>query len=101
MEKSDIKRVLKMNKRAVNDVECHIIEADFDHVSNEILKLVSKNECISHVNDCITKPPLGIIPKNIWIDIRRSELLEAIGRYAGAKKEIPQDWVDEINGYSR
>ena len=41
------------------------------------------------------KPPLGLMPKNIW-EIRRIwKISEAIDRYLEAGMKIPAEWVDE------
>lgn len=43
------------------------------------------------------KTPLGVTPRNIWINSRIVSLREAIVRYASAGVRIPQEWVDEYN----
>jgi len=51
------------------------------------------------------KPPLGLIPKNIWFeDIqdkhaqeRIQEVKEAMLRYMCDNMAIPEDWYDEYN----
>lgn len=42
-------------------------------------------------------PPLGIMPKSIWQEQRRSELAEAIQRRLEAGFEIKKEWIDEWN----
>ena len=59
------------------------------------------NEILHDVSDKIEKPPLGIMPKKLWIEFRRNEIIEAIIRYSEALKEIPQEWVDELNEHCR
>ena len=45
----------------------------------------------------IKKPPLGIMPKDMWDFIRKNELIKAMCRYLNAEKDIPKEWVDEYN----
>lgn len=41
------------------------------------------------------KPPLGIMPKKIWIEQRMKVIGRAMFRYLEAGKEIPEEWKDE------
>jgi hypothetical protein len=41
------------------------------------------------------KPPIGIIPKKIWQEIRFRELCQAILRYLEADIMVPKEWIDE------
>lgn len=43
----------------------------------------------------LEKPPIGLRPRFIVDESRYSEVLEAMCRYAKAKKEVPQEWKDE------
>lgn len=43
-----------------------------------------------------TKPPLGLMPRNIWIDNRKSEVIDAIHRYLDAGKDVPAAWLEEL-----
>jgi len=47
------------------------------------------------------KAPIGIISKNIWESIRFQELREAIKRYLDADLQIPIQWIDEYNEFSK
>ncbi|MCC9023014.1 hypothetical protein [Bacillus nakamurai] len=44
-----------------------------------------------------TKPPLGVIPKQLHDLYRFSELRNAIKRYIDAECGIPIEWVEEYN----
>jgi len=45
----------------------------------------------------IPKPPIGIIPKFIWIEQRIDELKQAIVRYLDADRLDPvEEWLTEI-----
>jgi hypothetical protein len=43
------------------------------------------------------KPPLGVMPKDIWDFLRIKDLKAAIDRYETAKMEVPHDWIKEYN----
>jgi len=43
------------------------------------------------------KPPLGLKPRYIAYAERKLEVLEAICRYVKDGKEVPKEWVDELN----
>ena len=42
------------------------------------------------------EPPLGAMPKKVWLVKRRNDIGSAIGRYASEGLEIPLDWIDEL-----
>ena len=41
-------------------------------------------------------PPVGIMPKWRWDQIRAENLCEAINRYNQAGYPVPKEWVDEL-----
>lgn len=41
------------------------------------------------------RPVLGLLPKEIWLDLIFDELKKAIARYTNANIEIPKEWTDE------
>ena len=43
------------------------------------------------------KPPLGLIPRNIWLSKRLFDIKEAIKRYLDADYPIPDKWIEEYN----
>jgi len=43
------------------------------------------------------KPPLGVVPRKIWLRTRMVNLQQAIIRYAQAQQPIPVEWVAEYN----
>lgn len=43
------------------------------------------------------KPPLGLLPRNIWEINRLIDIKETIQRYIRANKPIPVDWIEEYN----
>jgi len=45
------------------------------------------------------KPPLGIMPRYRWLELRQEELEAAIDRYVAAKKDIPYEWFAEYSDY--
>lgn len=46
------------------------------------------------------KPPLGIQPKEIWINERKKALEDAIMRYLNEGNAIPIKWIEELNEYN-
>lgn len=46
------------------------------------------------------KPPLGVMPRDIWEQKRKEELAEAMARYMEAGKRIPKEWLEEYNEIS-
>ena len=46
------------------------------------------------------KQPLGIMPRDVWIDRCRADrlnsILDAIARFKNARRPIPQAWLDEL-----
>jgi hypothetical protein len=42
------------------------------------------------------KPPLGIIPEDIWKSQRKEELKKAIARYKQEELEVPYEWYQEL-----
>jgi len=43
------------------------------------------------------RPPLGLIPKDIWKWQRLQAINEAIERYVNSNMEIPDEWIEEYN----
>lgn len=43
------------------------------------------------------KPPLGIVPRYIWEEKRRDELVKAMNRYTAAGCRVPPEWIAEYN----
>lgn len=43
----------------------------------------------------LEKPPLGLMPKNIWIEKRIEDIAQAIRRYIESNFHVPQEWIDE------
>lgn len=50
---------------------------------------------------CIRKPPIGLTPINIFLELqnkqRVQEILDACSRYNEANMNIPQEWIDELS----
>ncbi|MEG0380552.1 MAG: hypothetical protein RR603_02500 [Kurthia sp.] len=43
------------------------------------------------------KPPLGLKPRNLFLEERAYEITEAIQRYFEAGQEVPVNWIEEYN----
>jgi len=46
--------------------------------------------------DCLTRPPVGLMPKTIHDTKRALSILDAMERYATAAKPVPVEWVHEL-----
>lgn len=54
--------------------------------------------CIQYIAErSISKPPLGLTPKDIWIKQRLQEIKDAISRYLEADYIVPNEWFDEYS----
>ncbi|WP_315307267.1 hypothetical protein [Enterococcus devriesei] len=58
-------------------------------------------EHIGGINFDSRKPPIGIIPKELWIEQRKLELKAAIKRYFEADFKVPIEWIEELNSYQK
>lgn len=45
----------------------------------------------------IVKPPIGVIPYEIWLERRCVDLWNAIQRYKEANLDYPPDWLTELS----
>ncbi len=43
------------------------------------------------------KPPLGVLPRELWDVDRQLNLIAAMERYVGDFFKIPPEWIDELN----
>ncbi|CAB4192901.1 hypothetical protein UFOVP1244_122 [uncultured Caudovirales phage] len=48
-----------------------------------------------------SRPPLGIKPRNYWVNERVDEIHAAIRRYVVAEKRIPDKWIIELSEHLR
>lgn len=46
------------------------------------------------------KPPLGVMPRDIWDRKRQEELADAMLRYLEAGMKVPLEWIEEYNEIS-
>lgn len=58
-------------------------------------------EVLEHLDSVKKKPPLGVMPKDIWDMKRANELGMAIQRYIAEGFVIPSKWVEEYNDLMR
>ena len=47
------------------------------------------------------RPPLGLKPKRIHDEHRQKEIIEALARFAVAKKIPPNEWFDELKSLNK
>lgn len=45
----------------------------------------------------LEKPPIGIIPKKIWIEQRINEIRRAVNEYINAGMRVNVEWIEEYN----
>jgi hypothetical protein len=43
-----------------------------------------------------SKPPLGLMPRQMWLENRRDDIYDAIARYRAAGKDVSRDWLNEL-----
>lgn len=55
------------------------------------------DEFTARVHRYLEKPPIGLMPKKIWILQRINSIREAIDRYQEVNYKIPIEWIDEYN----
>ena len=41
-------------------------------------------------------PPLGLMPRQIWLENRRDDIYDAIARYRAPGKGVSRDWLNEL-----
>lgn len=44
----------------------------------------------------LSRPPIGLEPRKIWVEARTRAVLEAMLRYVNAGYAVPQAWRDEL-----
>jgi len=42
------------------------------------------------------KPPLGLMPRKVWMEERLGEVCDAIDRYQKAGVAVPMEWYREL-----
>ncbi len=71
-------------------------------IINNDLRIIDTNSKAHNISDIrikrsqVSKPPLGLKPINIHHQERYLEILEAIKRYVEAFKEVPKEWIAEM-----
>lgn len=64
-----------VSQSSVNDGE--LVDAEFEVLGQE-------------------KPPLGLMPRQIWLENRRDDIYDAIARCRDAGKDVSRDWLNEL-----
>ena len=44
------------------------------------------------------RPPIGLMPRWRWMELRLKEVEGAIARYEAANKAVPEEWRNEVYG---
>ena len=47
--------------------------------------------------DNVVKPPVGLMPRSIWVGKRIKDIQAAIARYAKADLTVPDEWFLELS----
>lgn len=53
------------------------------------------------MNDDNKKPPLGIMPKDLWIEQRKENIQYAVLERIKKGFKIPLEWIAEWNSYQK
>ena len=56
--------------------------------------------CLPFSYTQVTKPPLGVMPRELWDRKRQKDLADAMARYLEAGMKIPAEWIEEYNEIS-
>lgn len=84
----------------------HLIGDEYDVEVCDVENYQVKNvpECLLRkvdvviVEESATKPPLGIVPADIFYKQRMKDLLKTMDRYVDADIPIPDKWITEFCG---
>lgn len=110
-----------MNKEEILELRCDayrtVIRSICDYNDDKLKELIGKylvngvlvaNDARYLMGICdieetikmVNKPPLGVVPRDIWDRKRQDDLAAAMQRYLEAGKKIPKEWLDEYNEIS-
>lgn len=78
----------KLTDLVAEYLEKHILTAND---ARYIMGLCNIEDSVSDVK----KPPLGVMPRDVWDRKRQEELSEAMCRYIAVDKKIPKEWLEE------
>ena len=86
-------RKFKILKILIRNDKCRVCGIDkdfvkFDYIISDIKK---------YKKSTTKNPPLGIMPRYLWIEQRFSKLEKAIGRSVCDQKQIPEEWWTEYS----
>lgn len=62
---------------------------------DEVIAHFAKPVVVEAEPEEVKQPPLGIMPRWRWLELRAMELQAAINRYMEAKVKVPEEWLDE------
>lgn len=57
----------------------------------------SLDRCLTDWRGGLSRPPLGLMPKDIHVQKRAIEIIKAVHRYVEAYHPIPQEWLQELS----
>lgn len=76
-----------------------ILQKTKTELSQEVLEELTKcyDEKPIPKDTQLLKPPIGLLPKKIWLENRVKEINEAIKRYIDSNVSIDPNWIQERN----
>jgi len=99
LDRIDVNNILELTTRGINDYMLSLSNA---MVKTSTVKLPDAGLVYSDVDEeDYGKPPLGIIPNDIWVDKRRDDINKAISRYKEANIDVPAAWTAELLSMSK
>ena len=79
-------------------VYCFATCCDFKNKEN-MCTARSGDKCVFSYTPAI-KPPIGVMPRDMWDRKRQKDLADAMARYLEAGMKIPAEWIEEYNEIS-
>ena len=75
----------ELTRKCVNDMKKVLPECPIKTIEESTSKPVENK-----------KPPLGIMPRTIWEEKRKKDIVDAMKRYVDEGAHIPLDWINEL-----
>ena len=83
----------------VKDVVYCAANCNCDFKNKENMCTARRDKCVFSYTPAI-KPPIGIMPRDMWDRERQKDLADAMERYLEAGMKIPAEWIEEYNEIS-
>lgn len=96
-----------MKRDAITKSPCHLGALSgilYSHRCDADRKAVTQNPCYDEPPKALKKPPLGVMPAEIWreqmgllVRDRQRDLARAIHEYLSEDLSPKQEWINELN----